>query len=404
MKEGDELRLTTCQQNPDGTVTFYGDFPVVYPEGAVIVLRHSERVHAGVFVENCKQVKFENVTIHATGGLGILCQFNQDLTFQHVSFAPRTARGRQVVCGHDDGLHLTNNSGRITVEDCYFYGLMDDPINVHGLCARIQEVVDEYTVKGRFVHPQARNFRLFARTGDRFSFIRNSSMHSMGTTVAEQYELLDKETFLLRFSQPIPPETRAGDALENLTNTASFVCRNNFFGSCRARGILVSTPRLVLIEHNLFQSAGSAILIAGDANYWYESGACHDVTIRDNTFSEECLSTPYESCEGIISLCPVVPTPDKNHLFHRNVLIENNTFFSHQVCVLYAFCTEHLKLQNNRIFYCQGIHSGSALSPLFRFHCCRQVTLEQNHIVGAFEQPVYSLEDTDPAEVMEYHS
>lgn len=36
--------------------------------------------------------------------------------------------------------------------------------------------------------------------------------------------------------------------------------------SCRARGILVSTPGKVLIERNYFESSGSAILIAGDAN------------------------------------------------------------------------------------------------------------------------------------------
>jgi hypothetical protein len=34
----------------------------------------------------------------------------------------------------------------------------------------------------------------------------------------------------------------------------------------------MSTPGEVLIEKNTFESSGSAILIPGDANGWYESG------------------------------------------------------------------------------------------------------------------------------------
>jgi hypothetical protein len=44
----------------------------------------------------------------------------------------------------------------------------------------------------------------------------------------------------------------------------------------------------VLIENNRFPSSGSAILIAGDANAWYESGAVRDVTIRGHVFGESC--------------------------------------------------------------------------------------------------------------------
>ena len=57
-----------------------------------------------------------------------------------------------------------------------------------------------------------------------------------------------------------------GDALENLTWSPDVEIKNTFFGSCRARGLLVTTPGKVVIENNIFESSGSAILIAGDAN------------------------------------------------------------------------------------------------------------------------------------------
>lgn len=62
------------------------------------------------------------------------------------------------------------------------------------------------------------------------------------------------------------------------------IFRNNVVRNNRARSILVSTPRKVIIEGNTFSSMMSAILFEGDMDHWYESGAVRDVTIRNNKF------------------------------------------------------------------------------------------------------------------------
>ena len=105
----------------------------------------------------------------------------------------------------------------------------------------------------------------------------------------------------------MPDNITVGDALENLTWAPDVSIRNNFFGSCRARGVLVTTPGKVVIENNIFESSGSAILISGDANGWYESGAVKDVMIRNNTFNEACLTSMFQFCEAIISIYPEIP-------------------------------------------------------------------------------------------------
>jgi len=108
------------------------------------------------------------------------------------------------------------------------------------------------------------------------------------------------------------------------------------FPKGRARGVLVSTPGRVLIERNRFASSGSAVLIAGDANYWYESGAGRDVTIRGNVFAPACLGSPYQFGEGIVSVYPEIPAPDTAFPFHRNIRIEDNEFHPSDYPVLYA--------------------------------------------------------------------
>ena len=91
-------------------------------------------------------------------------------------------------------------------------------------------------------------------------------------------------------------------------------------------GLLVSTPGKVVIEGNHFESSGSAILIAGDANNWYDSGAVKDVLIRNNVFAAPCLTSLYQFSEAVIGIYPEIPDPEASEAkFHRNIEIGGNS-------------------------------------------------------------------------------
>jgi hypothetical protein len=285
-------------------------------------------------------------------------------------------------------MHITCCSGTVTITECSFLGLMDDPINVHGCCVTGAEWVDERTLRCRYMHPQACAFHYWAESGDDIVFIDRKPMTQIYHAEAAEYVLESNELFLLKFAEPVAEEIRARDpeglALDNLTHTAAFVCTKNRFGSCRARGVLVSTPKAVRIQDNLFQSSGSAILVAGDSNYWYESGECHDVEISGNTFTDACLSSMYQFCEGVISICPVVPAPEMDKPYHRHISIIGNAFDAPDVPVLYAFSCEDLSFEGNRIFKAYAgkrWHPGSAMMNL---EYCRNVQIGKNSWVGDF--------------------
>ena len=354
---GDQFVPKTIEDLGNCVYRIYAARPMTTNLGNVFVLRHNARIHAAMFAEKCKDLTFSDITIHSSGGLGCLTQFCHNLTYRRVHWRANTAIGRKVACGRDDGIHSTCNSGTITVTECTFIGLNDDPINVHSCCVTSNEVVDECTLRCKYRHFQSCGFHYWAESGDEITFIERKTMSPIGSAKVSAYKLEDMETFTLTFDAPLPQEilllARAGEALalDNYSHTAALVCTRNRFGSCRARGILVSTPRSVRIAENYFASSGSAILLAGDSNYWFESGACFDVEIADNVFTDVSLSSKYQFCDAIISIRPIVPQPDINLPFHKNIRITGNTFDNPDNPVLYAYSTADLTFSGNKIFH-----------------------------------------------------
>jgi len=183
------------------------------------------------------------------------------------------------------------------------------------------------------------------------------------------------------FDKKIPIEIQTLDALENLTWTPDAYLANNKFMSCRARGILVSTPGKVVIENNHFESSGSAILIAGDANNWYETGAVKDVTIRRNTFADPCLTSLYQFSEAIISIYPEIPFIEESNLpYHRNIVIEENEFHAFDFPVLYAKSVDSLVFRNNTITRSYRFEPFHPRRYSFSFEYCDHIEISGNTI------------------------
>lgn len=348
--------------------------------GNYLVLRHSGRDHAGAFVVDSKNVSFENINLYQTGGLGMLAQYSENLLFKNVNVVPNAAKKR-ILSGHDDGLHISNCKGQLTVDGCKFLALMDDPINVHGTSVQIVEKLSDKKLLCKFMHEQSIGFT-WAVKDDVVGFIENDAMNTVATGKVASFKARDAVFFEVEFEQPIPASITKTDALENLTWTPDVEIKNSFFGSNRARGILMTTPGKVIIENNVFESSGSAILISGDANGWFESGAVKDVTIRNNVFNAPCMSSMYQFCEAIISVYPVIPKPDINKPFHQNIRIESNTFHPFDYPVLYVLSTEGLIFNNNTIIRSKMYQPFHHRKQMLTFESCKKIQVMGNKLDG----------------------
>lgn len=364
-----------------GTIEIHFPFLRKPAVGNYLIMRHAERIHSGIFIQNSKNIKLENVNLFHATGLGILAQFSEDLTFDGYRAIPNKAKNRYFG-GGDDGIQISNCKGQITITNCEFAGLMDDPVNVHGTSVQVVEIMGSKQLKCRFMHHQSIGLNWGYR-GDKVNFIENSVMKSLGLGEIASFKLLDNETFLVTFKTDIPKQLEVGDALENLTWSPDLLVSNSHFKSCRARGLLVSTPGKVVIENNIFESSGSAILIAGDANNWFESGAVNDVIIKNNVFTELCNTSSYQFCEGIISIYPEIPMLNaETPPFHKNIRIENNQFNPFDYPVLFARSVDGISFSNNTITRSTRFEPYHSRKYTFSLEACKNATISNNTFSG----------------------
>lgn len=373
-----DLKNVKYTEKAPGLVLMQAKFTKMPVVGNYLIMRHSTRDHAGMFLFHSKDSKLENINVYHTSGLGILSQYCENIEMRKVNMIPNPHKKRYL-SGHDDGLHFMGCKGDIIVDDCDAQGLMDDPINIHGTCVPIVDRINDYSVKCKFAHSMSCGL-IWAEVGDQLSFIDKKTMNSIGNGIVKNFELLTKDSFLLEFETEIPKVLSSDYSIENLSWTPNASITNCFVGSCRARGYLISTPGKVLIENNVFETSGSAILIAGDANNWYESGAVTDVTIRNNEFRTPCNSSFYQFCNAIISIYPEIPEPDSLHPFHKNIRIENNSFAPSDYPILYALSVDGLSFNNNTITRSYDYKPWHFQRANFLIDACKNVKISGNKI------------------------
>jgi hypothetical protein len=365
-----------------GLVKFSKSFGLQRPDtGNFLILRHSQRDHAGMFIFHSKNIKIENVDVYHTAGLGILSQFSENISMDQVKMIPNPNKNRYL-SGHDDGFHFSNCKGQINITNCEFAALMDDPVNIHGTSVRIIKKLGPNKLLCRFMHHQSVGMQ-WARKGEKIGFIKSESMMTVSHGIVSDFESLGKEDFEITFKDAIPEDISTRDALENLTWTPDAYIADNKFMSCRARGVLISTPGKVVIERNHFESSGSAILIAGDANNWYETGAVTDVIIRNNVFADPCLTSMYQFSEAIISIYPEIPNLNMaKEKYHSNIRIENNEFHPFDFPVLYAKSVDGLVFKGNKITRSHRFKPFHHRKYTFSFEYCAHVEVSGNAFSG----------------------
>ena len=332
--------------------------------GTAIAMRDYARPTPGIFLSHNKNIEIKNVNVHYAFGMGLLAQLCENISLDGFNVCLKGDKDPRYFTTQADATHFSGCKGKITSVNGLYEGMMDDAINVHGTYLKILKKVDERTYVGRYMHPQAWGFD-WGFEGDSVQFIRSNTMEEVdGHYAIVSITPKDKETvhgakeFQITFDRPVMGVELAGGTygIENLTWTPEVYFAGNTISNNRARGSLFSTPRKTVVENNVFDhTSGTAILLCGDCNGWFETGSCRDVVIRNNKFIN-ALTNMFQFTSGVISIYPEIPNlKDQVKYFHGGkkgaIRIENNEFDMFDAPVLYAKSVDGLVFKNNVIRY-----------------------------------------------------
>ena len=112
----------------------------------------------------------------------------------------------------------------------------------------------------------------------------------------------------------------------------------------------------------------SAILIANDANSWFESGYVKNVTVKNNRFID-CGSP-------VINIHPENTEIVEGEFVHRNINIANNHFQLNEEPLIKAKSTSTILFTYNAI----KISRKATIEELLHFEACEDVNVENNTI------------------------
>lgn len=326
--------------------------------GTVVAARTYGRPAPGIFISGCKDVTLEDIKIHYAEGMGLLAQMSEDIVLNGFSVCLKGEDDPRYFTTQADATHFSGCKGRIISRNGLYENMMDDAINVHGTYLKVTGAEDGRTLVGEYMHPQTYGFS-WGCPGDTVMLIRSGTMEYIGSgNIIESIEAADRpvdkgvKKFRIRLRDSLPSELYEGGefGMENLTWTPEVIFEDNIVRNNRARGALFSTPKKVTARNNIFDhTSGTAILLCGDCNGWYETGACRDVTISGNRFIN-ALTNMFQFTNAIISIYPEIPDLEgQKQYFHSGIVIDGNVFDTFDNPVLYAKSVRGIVFKNNII-------------------------------------------------------
>lgn len=355
-----------------------------YPEGTVLTLRDGQRPTPGIFVHLSRDAVLQNISVHFAEGMGLLAQMTENIRLDgfRVCLAEKSSR---YFTTQADATHFSGCKGVVISENGLYENMMDDAINVHGTYLKVERREGDRTVIASYRHPQTYGFE-WGFPGESVAFVNPLTMETVGDIgMIEHIEAIGTSSvagsreFRITFTAPLDRRVQRNTALENREWTSEVIFRNNTIRNNRARGALFNTPKSVLVENNFFDhTSGTAVLLCGDANGWFESGACRDVVIRNNRFVN-ALTSLYQFTEAVISIYPEIPFPGlSRNCFHSGIVIENNFFDTFDRPLLYAKSVDGIRFCGNEVFGNTDFRPFHPNRRALLFDRCRNIVVEGN--------------------------
>ena len=428
---GDIFRQRAEEIKP-GTVRFYGRVPMRPANGTIVAIYSINYYEFGFDIQDSKDIVLQNIRVYHAMGHAFYAHHTENITIDNAFACANEAKGR-VFSSASDAYHFMNCKGNISITHCEPTGAGDDFIDCHGR----QFLVTQVQPSGSVI---VRSPDIALAAGEEVWVVdKNTFQRSKPLRITSVIPLPDSgpyKFFQLTFSVPSSGEEgfgvvansesdeasldklpslqggvggrliKPGDCLESKTWVPNLRIANcKILKRHRARGILATTPGQIVIEDNYFRTAGTALLIEGDMNFWYESGGITNMIVRNNVF-DDCLTSGNRDGrrdqwgEAIITISPqFTPQGDSAPAYHDNISITGNTFKTFDTPILAARSVSHLTFTGNTVSRTTTYRPYAWQHHTFMLDGCRSVVISRNQWDNSLPRPTVSTQHMKPADI-----
>lgn len=400
-----KLFTSRAEELEPGLIRFHGPVRRIVEPGTIVALFHVRYFAHGITMTDNVDVALKDITMYHVLGHGVLGVHCENITMDNVSCRVNDDKGRYFSLVADAS-HFIECRGQINVFGCSHTGQGDDFINVHGTSIKILDVLDAASIK---VPVKNKGNGETLRPGDEVWFIKAADAQRGDVRVVASKTFVpdgDEPYYRVTFTKPVPKSIKGGDFLENKSWVPNLHIKNcKILKRHRARGILVTTAGKVVIEDNYFRTAGCAILLEGDFNFWYESGANSDIVIRNNVFDNCLTSGARDNTRGqwgfaVINISPsFVPQDTVAEPYHHNIVITDNLFRMFDAPIVNAESVRNLRFCNNEIIRTFDYKPYTWQKSVLRFNGCRDVAVEGNSLDPKFDTRTIELLHMAPHQI-----
>lgn len=308
----------------------------------------------------CNRVILEDITIEATTGhcCGVYPR-SSDFTFRR--FNVRQGVGcSSPYASCSDGIHIKGLTGKLVMEDCHFYNMGDDSLNIHNKAGTVFDL-ENGRLKIGVRNPshsleEAPKELLpdsWAEKGDLIYMYDENTLQRKGSFKIEAFGSDNGYNFA-EISE-LCGEITKGIKLANSSYNAEVYIKNCSVSGSRARGFLLQTENVTLENCRFSRTASAALMLCCDVSRWNELGPTRNAVIK-NTVFDNCGGRvdPLRAGGIVIGVNHVNTCAEKHERqgVHENISIQNNKFINMKDSAIFADAVNGISITNNQFIGC----------------------------------------------------
>jgi len=295
----------------------------------------------------CTGVKINNVTIYASSGLtvGLIYCNKIHINELNVSLKPGSNR---LLSTNGDCVHSAGCTGGLTIKNCYFAGMPDDGINIHGRGGVIVSNITD-TIK-RVGTPRP----AFFAAGDEIQILNNKLGGSRGSSKIINAVQIRNVEWEITLDKPFPKlnaDWSLGDKLNSISRCGqNSVIKNNSFGAHRGRDVLLRSHNILVTSNYFFNPslAWESVCLENRYTYYAEGPASYNINISGNTFvggtNHWSWSAPAIGIHSYLTGWNLTPSYDSS-----NIIIKGNTFINIDGPAIQAATISNVRIIDNKV-------------------------------------------------------